>query len=150
MERARTGIRSPNDPASTGTESTVVRHRAGAGRHAVFGLIAVVLAYLGLALGLPGTTASGPAGLISAEAGAQRAHLLQRDRGQTVVTVRGIDPPRADRPSDAGAVARFAIDAPRRDAVLGRARVAEAGRAAAPLAFRPRGPPVDVAEINAA
>jgi hypothetical protein len=150
MERPRDGTRSSSDAASHDCEPTAVRPSPGARRHAVLGLLALVLAYLGLALGIPTATSLGPSGLTAAETGAQRSHLVQRDRGQTVVTVRGIDPPRADRPSTGHGVADLAGVFPKRGAVLGRAAVAEAGRVAAPVAFRPRAPPVDVAETPAA
>lgn len=139
-----------NRVASTAFDPIEARHRPGSRWHAGLGLIAVVLAYLGLALGgvqtLPSRTV---VGLAATGADAQRPHLVQRDRAQAAVTHREIDPPRADRPTGPAIVSAVSPNLAVDMAVLGRADVAGIGGAPTFHAFLPRGPPEDVRSVAA-
>ena len=143
-----TGRREPspvNHPASTTSRAGEARRCPASRLRAGLGLIAVVLAYLGIALGgaqtLPSRTV---VGLAAIGADAQRPHLVQRDRAQAAVTHREIDPPRADRPSGAAIVSAVFPSLVGGMVVLGRAAVADIGGAPTFHAFLPRGPPEDV------
>lgn len=136
-------------PASTDAEPIEPGHRPRSRWRAATGLIAVVLAYLGIALGatqiLPVKSATG---LVLVDATSPRPHLLPRDRVQAAVTVRTIDPPRADRPTLAavgGAADVFIAD----PALCAAPRAAEPAAVRVPRGYFPRGPP-DVVRSAAA
>ena len=143
-----TGRKEPspvNHPASTTSRAREARLCPGARLHAGLGLIAVVLAYLGIALGGAQTFPSRTvAGLAAIGADAHRPHLVQRDRAQAAVTHREIDPPRADHPTGAAIVSAVFPSLVGSMVVLGRAAVAGIGGAPTFHAFLPRGPPEDV------
>lgn len=128
-------------PASNDAEPTEPRHRRGARWHAGLSLVAVVLAYLGIALGAVHLGPSAPtAGLSAADAVSHRPHLVARERGPAAITQRVSDPPRADRPV-AATVGRSPLALAAGPTLSGVARTTAAPAAAPARAHLPRGPP---------